>query len=79
MESDRIVCNPKVLGGKPAIKGTRISVDLVLQYVEQDLNADDVLAAYPHIIEADVRACISYARSLVQAESRRGTAASGIH
>jgi uncharacterized protein (DUF433 family) len=62
---DRIVVDPKVLTGKPVVRGTRISVELVV----------DLLAAgwshaqsYPHLTEDDIRACLSYASELLREE-----------
>ena len=71
MDSQRIVRDPGILGGKPVIRGARISVELVLQYLAQDLDAHDVLEAYPHITPEDVRACVEYARALVDADARQ--------
>ncbi len=65
---ERIVSNPKVLVGKPTIKGTRISVELVLDHLSQDLDLDEFFAAYPHLSRDDVRAVLAYARAVVIGE-----------
>ena len=65
---DRIVTNPNILVGKPIIKGTRISVELVLDYLSQDLNLDEFFAAYPHLSRDDVRSVLAYARAIVTGE-----------
>lgn len=57
----RIVTDPRILGGKPIIKGTRIAVDLVLEELACNPDVGEVLAAHPGLSDADVRACIAYA------------------
>lgn len=46
---DLVEVNPKKLGGKPVIKGTRIPVELVLQYVNDGATLDEILEDYPHL------------------------------
>ncbi len=48
---DHIHSDPAVLGGKPVIRGTRISVELVLEYFADGGSVADVLAAYAHVTE----------------------------
>lgn len=64
----RIVLNPDILAGKPIIRGTRISVGLVLEQLGQGWSIDEVLRGYPHLERDDVLACIQYARRLVESE-----------
>lgn len=59
---DRIVRDPEILVGKPAVRGTRISVELVLHHLEENPDLQDLFAAYPRLIQDDVRACLAYAR-----------------
>lgn len=56
---ERIEVNPKVLSGKPVIRGTRIPVSLILNLLAQGYELADVLLAYPELTEADVRAAIA--------------------
>jgi uncharacterized protein (DUF433 family) len=58
---DRITADPKILGGKPIIKGTRLSVEFILELLASDMAEDEILADYPHIKKEDVHACLSYA------------------
>ena len=58
---DRITVDPKVLVGKPVIKGTRITVELIVEMMSQGAAEADVLAAYPHLKADDVRAALAYA------------------
>jgi uncharacterized protein (DUF433 family) len=58
---ERIACDPNVLGGKPCIKGTRISVEFLLELVASGASRDDVVRAYPHLAAADVEEALQYA------------------
>lgn len=57
----RIVSDPEILVGKPVIKGTRISVDLILGWLANGWSVEDILDAYPHIIREDVEAALAFA------------------
>lgn len=61
---DRIVVNPDVAGGKATIRGHRIWVSLVLGPLADGMTVDEVLAEYPGLEDADVRACIAYGARL---------------
>lgn len=66
---DRITVNPKIHFGKPCIAGTRITVQTVLELVNEGLSFDEIIRDYyPDITVDDVRACIQYAIALVAAE-----------
>jgi uncharacterized protein (DUF433 family) len=67
--SDRIEINPEVCGGRPVVRGTRITVDTVLGYLSAGDSFDDVLAGHPNLTSEDIRACIEYARRLGAARS----------
>jgi uncharacterized protein (DUF433 family) len=66
--NDRITANPDVLGGKPVIRGTRMSVEFVVGLLAQGWSIDDVLAEYDHITREDVQACLAYAHQLLADE-----------
>lgn len=61
----KIVRNPAILGGKPIIDGTRISVELVLDLLASGASRDEIIDSYPHLNSAQINACISYARELL--------------
>lgn len=63
----RIVVDPKILAGKPVIRGTRISVELVVD-LASGWSHEKILESYPHISERDIRACLAYARELLREE-----------
>ncbi len=67
--NNRIEINQKVMLGKPVIKGTRITVELILRQLAQGLTAKDILANYPHLKREDIQAAIAYAAELVEEES----------
>lgn len=66
---DHIHSDPGILGGKPVVKGTRISVELILEYFEDGASMADILQAYSHITEIDVRAAVAFARDLLHEEA----------
>ena len=57
---ERITVDPAVCGGKPCIRGHRIWVALVLGMLAEGLTVDEILAEYPQLEDADIRACIAY-------------------
>ncbi|MFL6862795.1 MAG: DUF433 domain-containing protein [Allosphingosinicella sp.] len=65
---DHIHSDPGILGGKPVIRGTRISVELILEYFADGCTLEDVLAAYDHITAEDVRAALAFAQEMVAEE-----------
>jgi len=68
MGEGRIVQDPDILVGKPTIRGTRISVELILDLLAGDLDAAKIVEAYPHITSEDVKACLEYARAVIAQE-----------
>lgn len=64
----RITSNPEILGGKPIIKGTRISVEFILELYASGASKDDILRSYPHLTEDDIQAAILYASSFLKNE-----------
>ncbi len=61
MTKNRIVIDPKILAGKPVIKGTRISIELVLEKLSSNPDPKNLFAAYPRLTVEDVKACLEYA------------------
>ena len=59
--TDRIEINPKVMLGKPVIRGTRITVELVLRKLAEGATGADLLDAYPQLRKEDIQAAITYA------------------
>lgn len=61
MEHPRITQAPGVMGGKPCIKGTRVTVETLIDHLSSGETIDDLLAGYPGVTEDDVRAALAYA------------------
>lgn len=59
--TDRIEVNPKIMLGKPVIRGTRITVELVVRKIAEGANEADLLEAYPQLTKADIQAALHYA------------------
>jgi uncharacterized protein (DUF433 family) len=68
---DRIIIDPRILAGKPVVKGTRIPVALVLAHLAQDLDLKTLFAAYPHLTREDVKACLLYSQTVLTGEGRK--------
>ncbi len=64
----RIVADPAVLSGKPTIRGTRISVDLILERMASGWTTETLLEAYPHLSAEDVHAALAFAAEVVGEE-----------
>ena len=58
--TDRIEMNPRVMLGKPVIRGTRIPVELILRKLSEGASEADILDAYPHLTREDVHAALRY-------------------
>lgn len=63
--SDRIVINPDICNGRPVVRGTRIAVQTVLEFLAAGDSINDVLEEYPALTAADVQACLDYAARLM--------------
>jgi uncharacterized protein (DUF433 family) len=58
---NRITFNPQVMGGKPCIRGMRVTVGMIVGLVASGHSTQEILAAYPYLEEADVREALAYA------------------
>ena len=65
---ERIIINPKIMGGKPVIKGTRIPVYFILELIANGWTIDDILKEYPHLTREDVLATVRYAARVLREE-----------
>ena len=61
---ERISVDPAVAFGKPTVRGTRIWVGLILGLLADGASIDDILADYPQLVDADVRACLAFGARL---------------
>jgi uncharacterized protein (DUF433 family) len=69
--AERITVDPRVMVGKPVVKGTRVPVEIVLEYLAHNPNFAEFFADYPHLTMEDVQACLDYARALVHRQGKR--------
>ncbi len=58
---ERIVVDPEVRGGKPCIRGTRITVYDVLEYMAGDMSESEILRDFPDLTAEDLKACLAFA------------------
>ncbi|MBI3293054.1 MAG: DUF433 domain-containing protein [Elusimicrobia bacterium] len=65
---ERIVVDPRILGGKPIIKGTRIAVSFILDLLASGMTPAEIVAEYPQLTEKDVLTATRYAAFLLQKE-----------
>lgn len=68
MNFERISVQPTVMMGKPCIKGTRITVELILEKLAAGADFDYLLKAYPRLTIADIREAIAYAHAVLTNE-----------
>jgi uncharacterized protein (DUF433 family) len=62
---DRITVDPEIMLGKPIIRGTRITVELILRKLSEGMTIEELLEAYPHLTRDDILAAISYSADVI--------------
>jgi uncharacterized protein (DUF433 family) len=65
---DRVEINPKIMMGKPVIRGTRVPVELIVRKVSEGVTEQDILDAYPRLKKADIQAALRYAADVLAHE-----------
>lgn len=65
---DRIQVNPDVMLGKPTIKGTRITVELILRKLSEGAESRELLESYPDLQREDILAALSYGADVISSE-----------
>lgn len=66
--TERIEINPRVMLGKPVVRGTRITVELILRKISEGATEADLLESYPSLKPEDIRAAVSFAADTVAHE-----------
>jgi len=66
MNTERIEINPRVCGGKPVIRGTRIPVAVLVDQLAEGESWDSMRRGYPELTEDDIRAALHYASAAVE-------------
>jgi uncharacterized protein (DUF433 family) len=64
-----IESNPKIMFGKPVIKGTRITVELILEKIGNGETIEAILSSYPHLTREQILACVDFARKSLSLET----------
>ncbi len=65
---ERIASDPDIMLGKPVIKGTRITVELILRKLSEGMIIEELLDAYPHLTKEDIFAALSYSADVISQE-----------
>ncbi len=73
--TERIVQDPRILAGKPVVSGTRIPVEVVLDYLAHNPSFEELFTDYPRLTMDDVKACLAYAKAAVARTPRPRPAA----
>lgn len=63
-----IEINPKIMLGKPVIRGTRIPVEIILRKLAQKISVAEILRDYPNLTEQDIQAALAYAAAVLSEE-----------
>jgi len=63
---DRISVNPRVMVGKPVIRGTRLTVEYILELLAHETAIEDILEEYPGLVKDDIYACLLFASKTLQ-------------
>lgn len=71
MARAKIISDPKILSGKPVIAGTRISVELIMNFLSAGMSVEDILKEYTELKKTEVLAAIDYAKKLVKRHEGR--------
>lgn len=66
---ERIEINPLICGGRPVVRGTRITVQTILGFLSAGDSPEEIIAGYPELTREDVLACLAYARKLSESRS----------
>jgi len=65
---ERIASDPDIMLGKPVIRGTRITVELILRKLSEGMAKEELLEAYPHLTKEDIFAALSYSADVISQE-----------
>ena len=65
---ERITIDPNIMLGKPVIKGTRVTVELILKKLSEGMSMKELLETYPHLKKEDILAALSYSADVISRE-----------
>jgi len=69
----RITANPEIFGGKPIVRGMRISVEMIVGLLAQGVTSDELLVDFPELETTDIQACLAYAHAVIANDSLEAT------
>lgn len=72
---ERITIDPEILHGKPAIRGLRYSVEVILELLSSDMSTDEILSDYPDLEREDILAALAFAARLSQVKRQQAVIA----
>ena len=64
----RIESDPDICGGRPCVKGTRLEVSIILEWLGEGKSFKDILEAFPFLTENDIKSVVNYARTVIGRE-----------
>jgi uncharacterized protein (DUF433 family) len=67
-----ITADPKIMLGKPIIKGTRITVELILKKLSDGMDINEIVTSYPNLTKVDIMAALSYSAEVISKEEMIG-------
>ena len=70
----RVVCDPGIMHGEPVVRGTRVTVSVIVGSLADGMTVPQLLEAFPQLTEADVRACLRYAAETARSDVSYGVA-----
>ncbi|MBN1114990.1 MAG: DUF433 domain-containing protein [Oligoflexia bacterium] len=65
---DRIISDPNIMLGKPVIKGTRVTVELILKKLSEGMSNNELLSVYPSLTEQDIYAALAFSADILSQE-----------
>lgn len=63
---ERITADPNVMCGKPVIRGTRLTVEFILNLLAHNMSREEILAEYPGLVSEDIQACLLFAKASLE-------------
>lgn len=66
---NRITINPEICHGRPSIRNTRYTVDLVLDLLSSGMSENEIIEDYPALVQDDIKACLAFASRLSKVKS----------
>ena len=69
-EPDRITIDPEIMGGKPCVRGLRVTVGMITGLVASGVSTENILEMYPYLEDDDIRAALAFPDSKIRGEEK---------